>query len=74
MMGRKMRGWKLSTAVGLTAAVVSLGSVLSTAAMAEYPERPITVVIPYGPGGATDISGRTLAVPLGKLIPHPVLA
>jgi len=74
MMGRKMRGWKLSTAVGLTAAVVSLGSVLSTAAMAEYPKRPITMVIPYGPGGATDISGRTLAGPLGKLIPHPVLA
>ncbi len=59
----------------LAAMTLAMGAsaALTTAAHAEYPERPITVVIPYGPGGATDISGRTLAVPLGKLVPQPVL-
>ena len=31
------------------------------------------MVIPYGPGGATDISGRTIAAPLGKAVPKPIL-
>ncbi len=38
------------------------------AALAEYPERPINMVIPYGAGGATDISARTIAEPLGKAV------
>lgn len=51
---------------GMTAAVV-------TPVLAEYPERPVSMVIPYGPGGATDISARTLAGPLGKLSAKPLL-
>lgn len=45
-------------AIGLTA----------TMAVAEYPERPIKMVIPYGAGGATDISARTIAEPLGDAV------
>jgi len=45
-----------------TAAALAL---LSTAAHAEYPERAVKMVIPYGAGGATDISARTIAEPLG---------
>ncbi len=45
----------------------------ATAAHAEYPERAITMVIPYGAGGATDISARTMAEPLGDLVPEPVV-
>jgi putative tricarboxylic transport membrane protein len=40
----------------------------ATAALAQYPERPVNMVIPYGAGGATDISARTLAAPLGKAV------
>ncbi len=55
------------------AVAVGFGTFAATAAQAEYPERPITMVIPYGPGGATDISGRTIAAPLGKIVPKPIL-
>lgn len=41
--------------------------------LAEYPERPVTLVIPYGAGGATDISVRALSAPLEKVAAQPVL-
>ena len=49
--------------------VIALGVGLTAgAAMAEYPERPINMIIPYGAGGATDISARTIAEPLGEAV------
>ncbi|SHL86342.1 Tripartite-type tricarboxylate transporter, receptor component TctC [Roseovarius litoreus] len=43
------------------------------AALAEYPERPINMIIPYGAGGATDISARTIAEPLGTAVGKPLV-
>ncbi len=45
----------------------------ASAAFAEYPDRPINMVIPYGAGGATDISARTIAEPLGKAVGQPLV-
>lgn len=45
--------------------VASLGLTLaagSTLAVAEYPERPIRVIIPFSPGGGTDITARQFMV------------
>ncbi|MFC3616146.1 Bug family tripartite tricarboxylate transporter substrate binding protein [Lutimaribacter marinistellae] len=56
------------------AAAVAIATGLSaTAAFAEYPERPINMVIPYGAGGATDISARTIAEPLGEAVGKPLV-
>ncbi len=60
--------------MGLASLAVGATGLMSTAAHAEYPDRPITVVIAYGPGGATDIAGRTLTASLGKMISQPLLA
>jgi len=49
------------------ACAMSLG-LAAVPALAEYPERPINMVIPYGAGGATDISARTIAEPLGNAV------
>ncbi len=40
------------------AMVAMLG--LGTAAYAEYPEKPITLVIPFGPGGSHDLNARVI--------------
>lgn len=57
----------------LTSAL-ALGAALSaTTAAAEYPERAIKMVIPYGAGGATDISARTIAEPLGDAVGQPLI-
>ncbi len=55
------------------AAISAFGLLAAGAAQAEYPERPITMVIPYGPGGATDISARTIAEPLGEAVGSAVV-
>lgn len=52
----------------LAAVAAFATAVTATAAFAEYPERPINMVIPYGAGGATDISARTIAEPLGQAV------
>ena len=39
----------------------------------EYPTRPITMVIPAGAGGGTDVVGRVLADELGKRLGQPVI-
>lgn len=52
---------------------VAIVTGLATAAVAEYPERPINMVIPYGAGGATDISARTIAEPLGTAVGKPLI-
>jgi tripartite-type tricarboxylate transporter receptor subunit TctC len=32
----------------------------------EFPNRPVTIVVPYAAGGSTDILGRTLAETLSR--------
>ncbi len=54
-------------------AAAAIAALAAAPALADYPERPVSLVIPYGPGGATDISARTIAAPLGKLSPKPLL-
>jgi len=53
---------------------LTLGLVMTAgAALAEYPERAINMVIPYGAGGATDISARTIAEPLSEAVGQPLV-
>ncbi len=56
-----------------TLIALTLGTVATTfpaMVAAEYPERPIQMVIPYGPGGTSDLSARALASALAKNMPE----
>jgi len=56
-----------------TLLVGSIGITCSGAALAEYPKRPISLVIPFGSGGATDISARALNQALTKYSNEPIV-
>jgi len=47
--------------------------VLSVAARAEYPDKPIRLIVPFAPGGVTDTSGRLIAEALGKRLGQPIV-
>ena len=42
------------------------------AAHAEYPDRPITLIVPWGAGGGTDATGRILANLMEKQLGQPI--
>ena len=43
------------------------------AAQAAWPERPITLVVPFGPGGIADITARTVAQAMSATLKVPVV-
>ncbi len=51
---------------------IALGC-LAAPAQADYPERPINMVIPFSAGGATDISARSISAPLGAAVGKPLV-
>jgi len=45
----------------LVAAALAAGLQIASATAQDYPSRPITIVVPFPPGGPTDTVGRVLA-------------
>jgi tripartite-type tricarboxylate transporter receptor subunit TctC len=51
-----------------------LSCVLSLSAFAQdYPSKPITMIVPFPPGGVADIVGRPLAASMEKTLKQPVV-
>ena len=49
--------------VGIALAMLAL----SAPAAAEFPDRPVQLVVPVGPGGGTDLLARQVAKKLGEV-------
>jgi len=60
----------LSRLAGLTACTLAL--LAGAPLQAAYPERPITIIVPWGAGGGTDATGRILASMMEKELGVPV--
>ncbi|OZI35118.1 ABC transporter substrate-binding protein [Bordetella genomosp. 10] len=70
-----MRG-RLARAAVFCAAAVALAAGVATAGAARaagFPARPITFIVPYTPGGTTDIVARTVSQKLGERFGQTVI-
>jgi tripartite-type tricarboxylate transporter receptor subunit TctC len=59
----------ISAGCGLLALLVTTG----LGAAADYPERPVTIVVGFPPGGASDILARIITDKLGGLLGQPFI-
>lgn len=57
------------------ASVAALAAFSAPAKAAEtaFPTKPITLVIPFPPGGATDVLGRVIALRMGQALGQPIV-
>ncbi|AOB31373.1 ABC transporter substrate-binding protein [Bordetella sp. H567] len=73
----KARDWLLLGALALGAASVAgaqaQSQVQGKASAADYPSRPITIVVPFGAGTTTDQTGRFLAKHITDATKQPVI-
>ncbi|NQW79622.1 MAG: tripartite tricarboxylate transporter substrate binding protein BugD, partial [Polaromonas sp.] len=50
-----------------------VASSLGLAHAQTYPDRPISLVVPFAAGGPTDVVARMIAIPMGKSLGQTVL-
>jgi tripartite-type tricarboxylate transporter receptor subunit TctC len=61
------------TAAALAAFAWLLGPAVAQDSTKDYPNRPITMVIPFAAGGPTDVLGRVVAARLGDILGQQII-
>jgi tripartite-type tricarboxylate transporter receptor subunit TctC len=61
--------WKSLLAIACAAALQ-----LAPAAAEDYPSRPITMIVPLGPGGSTDVIARIVGEGMARALGQPIIA
>jgi tripartite-type tricarboxylate transporter receptor subunit TctC len=69
--GGTARRWMAALAATLCAGLAAPGA---AQAADDWPSKPLTLLIPYAPGGTTDIIGRILGDKLGRILGQTVVA
>ena len=68
-----MRFRKYTDRVGWLFFLVGFFSLAVGVVEAKYPEKPITLIVPWPPGGASDVTPRTLLKPMSEELKQPVI-
>lgn len=70
----KPKHWRVGVAVSLFACALLFGFFFGDArAASSYPDRAITIIVPYPAGGVTDLAARALADSMEKQLKQPVV-
>jgi tripartite-type tricarboxylate transporter receptor subunit TctC len=57
----------------LAVGVATLPAVSRIARAQGYPTRPITMIVPFAPGGISDVMGRIMAEPMRAVLGQPII-
>jgi tripartite-type tricarboxylate transporter receptor subunit TctC len=70
MMSKLNRLWSF---VFVVSGAFTLCGFSENAQAQEYPNKPIKMIIPFSPGGASDLVGRILQTKLGEVLGQPII-
>jgi len=70
---RTSRRQLLQCSIALTLAAASMLWMAPAAVAQDYPSRPVTLIIPWPPGGATDIAMRAIADAAARHLGQPIV-
>ena len=55
----------------VTLAAIGAALPLAASAQADYPNKPVKIIVPFPPGGTSDVMGRMVAEELAKVLKQP---
>ena len=61
--GRSSLRWGGAALVSVIVAIATFGLPMRTIQAQDWPTRPVKIVVPYGPGGISDVVARMVADP-----------
>ena len=62
-----------SPLAALAAAILCVVAALPAIAQSDYPNKPVTMIVPFPPGGVADITARPLAEAMGRALKQPIV-